>query len=494
MFARICRTCSAKIRYTLAGIGFGCLFPLGATLLEAWKASGALGWTDLAAAQTRSPLLWIIDSAPLFLGFFASLAGVRQDRLRRLLATIQADSRDRTSALQRDLHHAEAASDLKSLFLANMSHEIRTPLTAILGYAENLRDPELTERERADAVRIICDNGDHLLRIVNDILDLSKIEAGRLDIEAVPCSPRRILAEVVTLMRARAGEKGLDLRLDDTAPLPRTTRTDPTRLRQILLNLVGNAIRYTPAGQVRVEAWLDGLDTGAPRLACRVSDSGPGLSAEDRQTLFEPFVQGRRGGHEEGTGLGLTITRHLVELLGGEIEVASEPGRGSAFTVRLPTGPLAGVEISTAPDVEREPAADQDGRPLDCRILVVEDNLVIQRFLEHLLRKHGGDPATAGDGGGCLELVERARRSGRPFDVILMDLQLPELNGYETTRILRERGFSGAIVALTANALMNDRERCLQSGFDGYATKPIERGRLLAEIRAVVRTAAPTVP
>ncbi|HUG89992.1 MAG TPA: PAS domain S-box protein [Planctomycetaceae bacterium] len=382
-------------------------------------------------------------------------------------------------------HAAEAASHSKSEFLANMSHEIRTPMTAILGYAdvlaEHVRDPDDLE-----CVETIKRNGRHLLEIINDILDLSKIEAGRLDVERQPCSPGQIVADVRSLMEVRAQEKGIPLVVEYECEIPETILSDPTRLRQILINLVSNAIKFTETGGVRLVVRYLACEDGDV-MQFDVIDTGIGMSREQQERLFQPFTQAdtsvtRRFG---GTGLGLTISRRLAHMLGGEITVHSEPGRGSAFRLTVDVGTLPGVRLlRPQPGITlSEAGAPAAPLRLTGRILVVDDRRDIRYLAQHFLEDAGADVATAENGAVGIEAVERAEREGRPFDAVVMDMQMPVLDGYAATGQLRSRGYPGPIIALTAAAMPGDREKCLNAGCDDYSSKPID-GRRLVEILA----------
>ena len=380
---------------------------------------------------------------------------------------------------------AEAANRSKSDFLANMSHEIRTPITAILGYADVLLDecncP--TSRER---IAVIKRNGEHLLGLINDILDLSKIEAGKMETQRVRCSPGSLLSEVISLMRVRAEAKGLELQLDGTGSIPETIQTDPLRLRQILVNLVGNAIKFTERGKIRVSANLN-RDRSGRKLAFRVRDTGIGMSAQQIGGLFRPFSQAdtsaaRRFG---GTGLGLAISRRLAQALGGDVEVQSTLAKGSTFTVTIDPGPLDGVRIvsqsSAAPALEEpSPSTAADTEiALPVRLLLAEDGPDNRRLIVLLLEKAGADITAVEDGQHALEVALAARHAGAPFDLILMDMQMPVMDGYTATQLLRELGYKSPIVALTANAMADDRQKCLDAGCNDYLSKPITRRHLL---------------
>jgi two-component system, sensor histidine kinase len=391
--------------------------------------------------------------------------------------------------LQAATQAARAATQTKSEFLANMSHEIRTPMTAILGYAELLA-AQLRAEGDLEAVATIRRNGEYLLELINDVLDLSKIEANRLEVERIACSPLQIVADVVSLMRVRADAKGLPLNVEYRGALPLSVLTDPTRLRQCLVNLVGNAIKFTEIGAVTILASYETSGAGKSNLRFDVIDTGLGMTAAQQERLFSPFTQGdsstaRRFG---GTGLGLTITRRLAEMLGGSIELTSAPGQGSTFTLRVEAEAVAAAQSSPTPDEPEESQPPVPARlPPGCRILLAEDGPDNQRLLSALLRAAGATVELMENGRQAVDrLLDRAE-SG--VDLVLMDMQMPVLDGYEATRRLRAAGYAGPIVALTAHAMTSDRDRCLASGCTDYATKPIDRRRLLA---VVMRNLAPS--
>ncbi|MBU0641003.1 MAG: response regulator [Planctomycetes bacterium] len=391
---------------------------------------------------------------------------------------------------------AEAATQAKSEFLANMSHEIRTPMTAILGYVDLIKEgcPQQCEfgaREYGEYLSTISRNAEHLLEIINGILDLSKIEAGRFDIERTSCSPIQLVADVLSLMQVRADQQGLSLRAEFDGRIPETIRSDTTRIKQVLINLVGNAIKFTETGSVRLVARLVSPDLIAgdaePMLQFDVIDTGMGMSNDQLDRLFQPFSQvdsstTRRFG---GTGLGLTISKRLANLLGGDITADSEPGVGSVFHFKIATGPLEDVRFTSQPAealLERPTVAEEvrtEPSRLSCRILLAEDGPDNQRLVSAILRKAGADVTIVENGQLAVEQALAARDAGRAFDVILMDMQMPMLDGYEATRLLRREAYTGPIIALTAHAMSQDRENCLRAGCDEYATKPIERRKLI---------------
>ena len=382
---------------------------------------------------------------------------------------------------------AEAANHAKSEFLANMSHEIRTPLTAILGYAELLRDDGDLARapeRRLETIDTIQGAGQHLLTVINDILDISKIEAGKMTVEAVATPVLVVLDEVVSLMRPRAAEKGVTLSARLENALPERVMSDPTRLRQILVNLVGNAVKFTEAGRILVSARTEPI-ADVPHLVIEVDDTGPGLTLAQAGRIFSSFGQGdasvtRRHG---GSGLGLAISHRLAQLLGGSVLLQrTAPGQGSCFRLELPlvaasgAGLVADLEsvVARAPARRAAPA-----RMLTGRILLAEDGRDNQFLIAYHLRKAGAEVDIAANGRIALELLGHAAAEGRPYELLLTDIQMPEMDGYTLARSLRESGSALAIVALTAHAMAEDRQKCLDAGCDDYAVKPIDKARLL---------------
>jgi signal transduction histidine kinase len=379
----------------------------------------------------------------------------------------------RTAALQ--------ASQAKSRFLANMSHEVRTPLAAILGFTDLLLEDDCVGAlppERVQDLHVVRRNGEHLLQLVNDLLDLSKIEAGKMQVESIPCAPLQLAEEVAELVRPRGADRDLTVTVEAVGRLPEQVKTDPTRLRQILVNLAGNAVKFTPSGSVRLELRFEGVAPQPPRLRIDVIDTGIGMTDEQLGRLFQPFTQAdtsttRRFG---GTGLGLAVSRGLAELMGGTLTAESRPGHGSRFRLVVPARPLRSGSPSS-----QGLAPDQGPRP-PCRALVVDDARDMRRLVSALLEKAGDKVELAENGQLALERVAEEAAAGRSFDVVLLDMQMPVLDGYETARRLREAGYRGPVVALTANNMAGDRERCLEAGCDDFVPKPIDRRLLLATV------------
>jgi signal transduction histidine kinase len=402
-----------------------------------------------------------------------------RQRERKLEQYVAERTRDLASALRR----AEDAAQSRMRFLANMSHEIRTPLTAILGFAEMLRDPA-TADDRGEHIEIIDRNCRHLLQLVNDVLDLSKLEAGQLLLESSSTDLPQLVADVLASLRPLAAAKGLGLAGELVGPCPRTLHTDGMRLRQILFNLVSNAVKFTANGGVRLRIGAVDPAAASPMLAIAVADTGIGIDVAHLTTLFQPFVQAdasmsRRFG---GTGLGLSICKHLANRLGGDVVATSEAGVGSVFTLTLPLGnALDGPLMTTLDDVDRvAPAPAVAPSRLVGRVLLADDGADNRRLLSRILERAGASVVAVADGAQAVAAAQDAVAAQQPFDVVLMDVQMPVMDGYTAVRRLRELGIRWPIVALTAHAMEGDRDRCLAEGCDGYETKPVRADRLIA--------------
>ena len=417
--------------------------------------------------------------------------------------------------IERDLLEAkiaaEAANRAKSAFVANMSHEIRTPMTAILGYADLLTRDNTSIEDRDRCVQTICRNGRHLLSIINDILDVSKIEAGKMTTESIACAPMQIIQDVCALMAVRAADKNLTFNVHHTGAIPSMIQTDPTRLRQILVNLLGNAIKFTEKGSVKLVVSLieeqgdrSRLLRGRSLLRFDVVDSGVGLNPAQIESLFRPFVQADSSTTRKfgGTGLGLTISKRLAKMLGGDLIARSVTGSGSTFSLTVETGDLTDV-----PMIDRAALSGNDigatntqsnstteNVKLLGRVLLAEDGPDNRVLITYYLRELGLEVTAVENGLLARDRALQARNENRPFDLILMDMQMPELDGYEATRQLRAAGYQYGIVALTAHAMGGDRNKCLDAGCDDFAVKPIEWEKLLAVLKRFLREETEQAP
>jgi len=409
----------------------------------------------------------------------------------KMLVEINDNLEHQTAKAHEMAAQTEMASKAKSEFLANMSHEIRTPMTAILGFTETLLDPCLPREEQMRSVQIIRRNGLHLLQIINDILDISKIEAGKLEVERIPCSPVQLIADIQSLMRVRADAKGLGFKFEFAGAIPESIESDPTRLKQILVNLIGNAIKFTEIGSVRVITSL-AADGPEPMMQFEIVDTGIGMTEEQAGKLFQAFTQADTSTTRKfgGTGLGLSISRRLTEMLGGSITIESTPGLGSTFRITVATGSLEGIDLLDDPNTAMvllpkatHAASRSDVGLSGYRILLAEDGPDNQRLISFILKKAGAEVMVIENGKLAFEAALGAKNKGAAFDCILMDMQMPVMSGYEATTNLRRADYSGTIIALTAHNMAGDREKCIQAGCDDFASKPINRAKLIELIR-----------
>ena len=413
--------------------------------------------------QADGEYRWVIDAAAprfskdgTFLGYIGSVIDITERK-----------------GIEDALKEADRRKDE---FLANMSHEIRSPMTAILGYADILLG-KLKDSDSVECVTTIKQSGNYLLEIINDLLDLSKIESGKVTLQKEPISVPVLLNEIHSLISVRAKEKKLRFSLSYDGPIPETIISDRIRLRQILINLSANGIKFTECGTVQITSRFL-LESSS--LEFEVSDTGLGIPPQMQARLFQPFTQADTSATREfgGTGLGLAITKRLVDLMGGSISFETELDKGTTFKVSIP--------VETSQKKERNGAwsghhAHQpiQGSRIHCRVLVVDDRPEMRSLFRYFIEGAGGRVWTAEDGRSAVEAVRSAQTEGQPIDLVLMDIQMPGLDGYEATRILRAGGFENAIVALTASAMKTDRERCLVAGCNDYLTKPVQPDELI---------------
>ena len=378
--------------------------------------------------------------------------------------------------MENALRAANAANQSKSTFLANMSHEIRTPLTAIIGYAEVSLEGNQTLQERSTALKTIVRSGNHLLNIINDILDFSKVEADQLDVEVLPVDLFQLVFDVESIMKPLAEKKDLIFDFKFNFPLPTKFATDSVRLKQILLNLCSNAIKFTEKGSISIA--ID-CDVKKQTMLFSVNDTGIGMTEKQLNKLFKPFQQAdssitRRFG---GTGLGLSLSKRLAEMLGGTINVESEPDKGTCFTLNINTGSLINSQfvhsLKQAAPVQEINVNSRQEVPLSGRILLAEDNPANQQLLSMLLHKMGAEVDVAENGEAAIQMAQKNH-----YDLIFMDMQMPLLSGVDATRILRSQHYEQPIVALTANATNEDKMKCVSAGCNDFMTKPTPREKL----------------
>jgi PAS domain S-box-containing protein len=379
---------------------------------------------------------------------------------------------------------AENANATKSAFLANMSHELRTPLGAIIGYCEVLQEENLPIEERDRYLQIVIRNSKGLTRIIDDILDLAKVEAGKLEVEEIEFSFFELLSQSIDLFKDKAIEKGLFLLLNIDESVPQYILSDPTRLRQILTNIIGNAIKFTTEGGVRVAVKAITENDGRAQFQISVKDSGIGLNFEQKERLFQPFMQADNSTNRKfgGTGLGLVVSQRLAIALGGDITIDDgDENEGSSFTIRFQGkvgshGSRAQSQLNTTKTSTGEPPTQ---RLLGKRVLLAEDSLDNQLLVKRLLSKHGAEVDIANDGE---EAISKAIST--QFDVILMDIQMPRVDGYEATRALRKNGYVRPIIALTAHAMLEDRVKTKNAGCDAHLTKPLNSAEVIGIVES----------
>ena len=407
-------------------------------------------------------------------GELARAVNEMASRLEEHAATVQRQHRELLAAKEA----AEAASRSKTEFLANMSHEIRTPMTAVLGYTELLLAGEARGEERVEWGAAVRRNGADLLQLIDGILDISRVEAGQIELHRQPCRLRRLVEDAAAPVADAAREKGLEFNFEIDPSCPEVIETDAPRVRQVLANLLQNALKFTEHGSVSLWVGRDSAQT----VCFAVRDTGIGISAQDQEKIFAPFGQAdsshtRRYG---GVGLGLSISRRLASMLDGSLTVSSDLGRGSEFRLTLPApeGALVETRAAEAAAPARRPASSARSFP-GSRVLLAEDGLDNQRLVRAFLRPTEAEISVVENGAQAVDQALAALDAERPYDLVLMDMQMPVMDGYEATRRLRAESYPGPIVALTAHAMATDRARCIEAGCDDYLSKPVDRAALL---------------
>ena len=461
------------------------------------KERSTLGMANFKVSQHPIRRLPAVDERGQLVGIVtqSDMVHALAHEVERRRTKVNLEVAKRTAELEARVKSLETGDKFKTEFLAHMSHEIRTPMTAVIGFAESLADSAGADGEVAEAARTILESGRYILELVNEILDLSKIEAGKLELNFRRASPFEIVESVAKLMRDRARDKNLELSVEYEGELPEWFETDAMRLRQILINLTGNAIKFTHRGMIMLGVQYRAGESpeARPCLEFAILDTGIGISEEQLNKLFKPFTQAEASTAAEfgGTGLGLSISRDLARMLGGDIVVSSEAGTGTEFTVRIELeaaseASLLSYEQYTANQKSARTGADVDAEAIPhipYKLLLVEDTRTNQIVIERLLRKAGAEVEIATNGQIAVEMAQAALANDEPYAVILMDTQMPVMDGREATRLLRSEGYDLPIVALTASAMEKDRRLCLEAGCDDVATKPIIRLELISTIK-----------
>jgi PAS domain S-box-containing protein len=459
--------------------------------LAAVMSSGRHAKLDLSWEKDEGTVYWFVRIMPEFNadGKVTSALTIWNDiterkraenALRRYRDELEQTVQERTAELQIARDTAEAANKAKSVFLANMSHELRTPMNAILGFSSLMRhEPDITESQR-EKLDIVNRSGEHLLALINDVLEVAKIEAGQMQLAVAPFDLGGMVRDVVDMMRLRAEERGLSLQFDQSSEFPRFIKGDEARLRQILVNLVGNAVKFTDQGGVTIRLRAEKDDaqppaaqldkTSAKRLLIEVEDTGPGIALGDQQRLFQPFVQLAESAMQKGTGLGLTITRQYVQLMNGSIDVKSTLGKGAVFRIELPVELASGTDVTARQSDARmkEVCGLEPGQP-EFRILIAEDNRLNQILIMKLMTSIGLNAKIAGNGKECVELFQE----WRPH-LIWMDRRMPVMDGIEATKNIRALpgGEDVKIIALTASVFSEELQLLSNAGVNEYLRKP----------------------
>ncbi|WP_455222870.1 response regulator [Kaarinaea lacus] len=442
------------------------------------------GRARVAAAQDefQSTIFLMVAVVALLLMVGSAIA----KRVTHLVTSKNSELEAKNRELEAAWFEAANATHAKSKFLANMSHEIRTPLTSIIGFAETLAEPNQSHKDLQHAAESIKQSGKHLSQIINDVLDISKIEAGQVEMEMMHASPAIIVSEVANMMEEKIKKKGLKFRSNFFFPLPKTIMTDPTRLRQILLNLLSNAEKFTSEGIICINTYYLPEER---MMKYEVSDTGIGMTPEGADKVFEPFSQAEKSTARKfgGTGLGLSISKQLAEKLGGDIVCNSKRGEGTTFTATISIGDIVDPELIYELDDINSQLASQVARPerrnYSGQVLLAEDTPENQKLISLHLHRSGVSVSVVDNGQEAVDVV-----MNHSFDLILMDMQMPLLNGVEATQKLRQAGYSTPIVMLTANTSQADRDICMEAGANDFLSKPIDFNQFFAVLQKYLAT------
>ncbi len=467
-----------EYRYAIYGALLGILFPLIGTIIDCRNRFGQCNLDNFILSQASNSLLWIIDTAPFFLGFLAAYAGKQVDKVR----TANAELNEKYIQLNVLRMMADQANKAKSDFLATMSHEIRTPLSAIIGYAGLLKEKKLPRDEEAfvETIGIAAEN---LKIIIDDILDSSKLEAGMLELEKKPFNLKNLANNMIRLTREKAVSKGLKLILNYDKNLPTELIGDETRISQMILNLLSNAIKFTEKGQVELIVLERGRRKEGTLLRIIVKDSGIGISKQNQDRIFDRFIQAESSTTRlyGGTGLGLHIVRSLIQLHNGELSLSSNVNQGSEFHLDFFL-PFGNNETKIKPETSNQMTKNQ---LINLHILVVEDNEFNQFLAETYLKRNGAWVSKAMDGKEALDKIQTTH-----FDLILMDIQMPIMDGKEATSYIRKMGNNTPIIGCSAHALESEKAECIDLGMNGYLTKPFEEEELINILSGFLQTQA----
>ncbi len=462
---------TSKFKYFSAGFIFGFCFPIIAILIDLFRLDLSWTWDKIALVQSQNPIHYIINTAPLFLGLFALIAGSRQDKIKEINNNLENEIERKIISLKQSTQELEKSLRFKEIFLANMSHEIRTPMNGILGMLSLIQEDDSLSPSQKDYINTIQESSLGLMNILNDVLDLSKLEVGMMELKPSVVNIHEVIQQVGKIFRAIAKQKGIVIHYNINPAIPVWLKVDKNRLSQVISNLIGNAIKFTEEGSITIA--LEHL--GEPEkkeqhlFKISVTDTGIGLSEKDQSLIFREFLQLEYHA-SKGTGLGLAICEQLVSLMGGKIGVNSKEGEGATFWFTFEAA------LGTANEREIERPAAKNRPKFNLNILLVEDNKVNQKVANLMLEKMGCRVVIAENG---LEALEAYLPD--TFDLILMDVQMPKMDGVTATKALKKQHQNlPPIIGLSANAMQGDAQKYIEQGMDDYIAKPILLDNLTA--------------